>query len=47
MGVTHKMGWFVMLPTKEEYVMTFVDADQITNISYSGILYGFKVKEML
>ncbi|NP_001305057.1 PKHD1 like 1, tandem duplicate 1 isoform X1 [Danio rerio] len=40
--VTHTMGWLVMLPTGETYNWYFNGASQITNISYNGMVYGFR-----
>ena len=40
---THKLGWMVVLPDNYEYKMDFVNAEHITNISYQGIMYDFKV----
>ena len=36
---THKLGWVALLIVGEKYNMTFEDASQITNITYSGMFY--------
>ena len=41
--LTHKEGWMSLLPTGENYHMSFEDAQQILNISYEGIFYELAV----
>ena len=41
--MTHKPGWMALLPSAETYLWSFIDGEQITNISYSATYYGFKV----
>ena len=36
---THEEGWVALLIVGENYNMTFIDASQITNITYSGKFY--------
>uniref|UniRef100_A0A673FZ74 Fibrocystin-L-like n=1 Tax=Sinocyclocheilus rhinocerous TaxID=307959 RepID=A0A673FZ74_9TELE len=40
--VTHTFGWMAMLPTGQTYNWYFDGASQITNISYNGMVYGFR-----
>ncbi|XDV34188.1 hypothetical protein PO909_004380 [Leuciscus waleckii] len=40
--VTHTLGWMAMLPTGQTYNWYFDGASQITNISYIGMVYGFR-----
>ncbi|KAI2652983.1 Fibrocystin-L [Labeo rohita] len=40
--VTHSMGWMAMVPTGQTYNWYFNGASQITNISYNGMVYGFR-----
>ncbi|XP_051526679.1 fibrocystin-L-like [Myxocyprinus asiaticus] len=40
--VTHTLGWMAMMPTGQTYNWYFDGASQITNISYSGVFYGFR-----
>ncbi|ROL45843.1 Fibrocystin-L [Anabarilius grahami] len=40
--VTHTLGWMAMLPTGQTYNWYFDGASQITNISYNGMVYGFR-----
>lgn len=35
-AVTHKQGWMMVFLDGEEYFYTFKDAEQLTNISYTG-----------
>lgn len=41
--LTHPLGWMALLPTGHTYNWYFVNADQITNITYDAKFYGFKV----
>ncbi|XP_026145815.1 PKHD1 like 1, tandem duplicate 1 isoform X2 [Carassius auratus] len=40
--VTHTFGWMAMVPTGQTYNWYFNGASQITNISYNGMVYGFR-----
>ncbi|XP_072303332.1 fibrocystin-L-like [Eucyclogobius newberryi] len=40
--MTHKLGWMALLPSKDTFMWSFIDGEQITNISYSSTYYGFK-----
>ncbi|KAK9957826.1 hypothetical protein ABG768_012036 [Culter alburnus] len=40
--VTHTFGWMAMLPTGQTYNWYFDGSSQITNISYNGMVYGFR-----
>uniref|UniRef100_A0A8C1B8X1 PKHD1 like 1, tandem duplicate 2 n=1 Tax=Cyprinus carpio carpio TaxID=630221 RepID=A0A8C1B8X1_CYPCA len=40
--VTHTFGWMAMVPTGQTYNWYFDGASQITNISYNGMVYGFR-----
>ena len=42
--VTHKMGWTVLLVDGEKTDMGWVDSNQLTNITYYGTVYDFKVR---
>ena len=41
--LTHKEGWMALLPDQTSYTLDFVNAEQITNISYIGKYYNLKV----
>lgn len=43
MGVTYDKAWTALLVRGETNMMTFVNGDQFTNISYEGVIYGFRV----
>ena len=45
--VTHPEGWMVLLHSGGDFVMTWENAEQITNISYIGTVYGFMVSGLL
>nr|XP_055075127.1 fibrocystin-L-like [Misgurnus anguillicaudatus] len=40
--VTHTNGWMALVPTGQTYNWNFDRGSQITNISYNGVIYGFK-----
>uniref|UniRef100_A0A3P8VH65 PKHD1 like 1, tandem duplicate 2 n=1 Tax=Cynoglossus semilaevis TaxID=244447 RepID=A0A3P8VH65_CYNSE len=40
--MTHKLGWMVMLPSKQTYNWFFRNMDQLTNITYESKFYSFK-----
>ena len=42
--MTHKLGWMAMLPSTQSYNWYFQDMDQLTNITYNAMFYGFKVQ---
>ena len=42
-ATTHRDGWMVLLTSGYEYKMEFVNAGHLTNISFKGIMYEFKV----
>ncbi|XP_041373046.1 fibrocystin-L-like isoform X2 [Gigantopelta aegis] len=39
--ITHKHGWMTLLVDGQDYTMTFKDAQQLMNISYSSTFYQF------
>ncbi|XP_048254094.1 fibrocystin-L-like [Haliotis rufescens] len=39
--ISHKPGWMVVLPEGEDYSLTFVNAEHLTNISFNGQFYDF------
>ncbi|XP_062574409.1 fibrocystin-L-like [Saccostrea cucullata] len=41
-AITHKLGWMTVLVDGEDYFYYFKDADQLTNISYSGTFDRFQ-----
>ena len=41
---THPQGWMVVLYADTEYVVTFQDAEDVTNITYNGVFYGIEVR---
>ncbi|XP_061168814.1 fibrocystin-L-like [Saccostrea echinata] len=41
-AITHKLGWMTVLLDGEEYFYYFKDADQLTNISYTGTFDRFQ-----
>ena len=45
--VTHKFGWMALLPSKEEMRMQFVNAEQLVNISYDGVMYDLEASLVL
>ena len=45
--MTHKPGWMALLVSGETYRMDFVDGGHITNISYTGMVYGLQVGAQL
>ena len=44
--VTHAKGWEVVLVSGEEYMMEFENAAHLSNISYTGTFYDFKVSRL-
>ena len=40
-SVSHKRGWHTVNVGKEETLLEFVDGEQITNISYTGVHHNF------
>lgn len=42
---THPQGWMTMLIEGERYNMTFENASQITNITYSGLFYDLNERD--
>ncbi|KAJ0054901.1 hypothetical protein NL108_007111 [Boleophthalmus pectinirostris] len=45
--MTHKLGWMALLPSKDTFLWSFIDGEQITNISYVSTYYGFKPDEYI
>lgn len=41
--MTHKPGWMALLPSGNTFTWSFINATQLTNISYTATFYGFKV----
>lgn len=41
--MTHKKGWMVYLVSQTTYTLTWKDADQTTNISFTGVLDSMTV----
>ena len=41
--ITHKKGWMVLLVGAMNHTMSFVGAEQVTNITYTGTYYDFTV----
>ena len=42
--MTHKQGWMVILPSQDTYEMTYQYGNQITNMSYNGLVYDLKAR---
>ncbi|XP_013413864.1 fibrocystin-L-like [Lingula anatina] len=40
--LTHKEGWMVNLQCGKQYMQSFVNAQQLVNISYDGMMYGLE-----
>lgn len=45
--MTHKLGWMALLPSRKTYNWYFDNMDHITNITYFGKFYGFKVRHQV
>ena len=43
-ATTHAKGWMVLLVNGSHYNMSFVNAEQLTNITYTGVMYDFHVR---
>lgn len=41
--LTHPFGWMALLPSGQTYNWYFENVDHVTNITYSGKFYSFKV----
>ena len=46
-AVTHPQGWMVLLVDGMQYDMAFVNAEQLTNVTYTGMMNDFNVSCLL
>ena len=46
-ATTHPKGWMVLLVNGSHYNMSFVNAEHLTNITYTGVMYDFHVRQSL
>ena len=42
--VTHPFGWMAVLAAGQTYMMEYINANHITNISYDGVIYAMQVQ---
>ncbi|ESO84871.1 hypothetical protein LOTGIDRAFT_131466, partial [Lottia gigantea] len=45
--ISHKPGWVIILPGEQSYKFEFVNGEQLTNTSFTGVFYQFENSEAI
>lgn len=46
-STSHNNGWMVLLVDGLQYDMDFVNAEQLTNVTYTGVMYDLHVRSLM